>query len=176
MDLRKRRILMNALFNSQFNYCPVIWMFQSGALNNKINRLHERCLRIIYNDKTSTFNELLEKDNSVSINCRNIQAKATEVFKVANGMSPIIMNKIFQLREESHYNLRYTSNFVIPPIHSVYHGSESADLGPKIWELMIPVIQQIESFNGFKKEIKTWKPANCPCRICKSCIPSLGFL
>ena len=53
MELGKRRIFMNALFNSQFNYCPVIW--------NKINRLHEQCLPIILNDKASTFKELLEK-------------------------------------------------------------------------------------------------------------------
>ena len=51
--------------------------------------------------------------------------------KAANGMSPEIMNEIFQLTEKSHYNLRYTSEFIIPPIHSVYHGSESASyLGP----------------------------------------------
>ena len=79
MELGKRRILMNAFFNSQFNYCPVIWMCHSRALNNKINRLHERCLRIIYNDKTSTFKELLEKDNSVTIHYRNIPALATEM-------------------------------------------------------------------------------------------------
>ena len=72
MELGKRRMLMNAFFNSQFNYCPVIWMCHSRALNNKINRLHERCLRIIYNDKTSTFKKLLEKDNSASIHYRNI--------------------------------------------------------------------------------------------------------
>ena len=114
------------------------------ALNNKINRLHEHCLRIIYNGKTSTLNELLEKDNSVSIHYRNIQALAIEKYKVANGMSPVILNEIFQIREESHYNLRYTSNFAVPPIHSVYHGSESASyLGPKIWELIPLVIQQI---------------------------------
>ena len=47
MKLGKRRVLMNAFFISQFNYCPIIWMCQSQALNNKINRLHERCL--IYN-------------------------------------------------------------------------------------------------------------------------------
>ena len=67
MELGKRRILMNIFFDSQFNYCPVIWMCHSRALNNKTNRLHEQCLRIIYNDKTSTFKELLEKDNSISI-------------------------------------------------------------------------------------------------------------
>ena len=81
MELGKRRMLINTFFNFQFNYCPVIWMCQSRTLNNKINRLHERCLRIIYSDKTSTFKELLEKDNSVSMHYRNIQALATEEFE-----------------------------------------------------------------------------------------------
>ena len=48
IDLPTRRILMNAFFNAQFNYCPTIWMFHSRSLNNKINRLHKRCLRMIY--------------------------------------------------------------------------------------------------------------------------------
>ena len=101
MELRKRRILMNAFFNSQFNYCPVIWMCHSRALNNKINRLHERCLRIIiYNHKTSTFKELLEKDDPVSIHNRKIQALAIEMYKVANGMDPEMMNEIFQLKRK----------------------------------------------------------------------------
>ena len=126
MDLQKRRTLMNAFFDSQFNYCPVIRMFRSRDLNNKINRFHERCLRIVDYDDTFTFNELLEWYNSVSIHYRNIQALAIEMFKVANEMSSVIMNEIFQLREESHYNLRDTSNFVIPLIQSVHHGSESA--------------------------------------------------
>ena len=85
-------------------------MCHSRTLNNKINRLHERCLRIIYSDKISTFKELLEKDNSASIHYRNIQALATEIYKVSNGVSPEIMNEIFQLREKSHYNLRYTTD------------------------------------------------------------------
>ena len=82
MELGKKQILMNAFFNSQFNYCPVIWMYHSRALNSKINRLHEQCLRIIYNDKTSTFKELLEKENSVSMHYRNIHALAIEMYKV----------------------------------------------------------------------------------------------
>ena len=177
MELGKRRMLMNAFFSSQFNYSPVIWMCHSRALNKKINRLHERSLCIIYNDKTSTFKELLEKANSVSIHYRNIQALAMEMYKVANGMSPEIMNEIFQLREKSHYNLRYTSEFIIPPIHSVHHGSESVSyLGPKIWELIPPVIRQIDTFSGFEKAIKKWKPTNCPCRISKTCIPNVSFL
>ena len=49
MDLSKRKFLMNAFFNSQFSCCPFVWMFHNCALNNKMNRLHERCLRIMYN-------------------------------------------------------------------------------------------------------------------------------
>ena len=64
---------MNAFFTSQSSYCPLVWMCRSRTNNNKINRLHERCLRIVYNDKQSSLNELLEKDGSVSIHMKNIQ-------------------------------------------------------------------------------------------------------
>ena len=97
MELPKRRILMNALFKAQFNYCPIVWMFHSRSLNNKINRLHERCLRIIYNDKRSSFEELLVKDNSVSVHHNNIHTLAIEMYKVVNGISPEIMNDVFKV-------------------------------------------------------------------------------
>ena len=145
MELTKRRILMNAFFDSQFNYCPLIWMFHSRNLNNKINRLHERCLQVIYNDKTSSFEQLLENDNSVSIHHRNIQRLAIKMYKVTNGLSSEIMNEIFQIREGSRYNLRYTSQFTIPPIHSVYNDGESVSyIGPKIWELIPHAFKQIK--------------------------------
>ena len=65
MSLSKKRTVINAFFNSQFNYCLLIWMCHSSENSNKINRLHGRCFIIIYNDKRSSFNALLEKDKSV---------------------------------------------------------------------------------------------------------------
>ena len=155
MELPKRHILMNAFFKSQFKYCPIIWMFHSRCLNNKINRLHERCLRMIYNDKISNFEELLNKDNSVSIHHNNIHALAIEMYKVANDMSsPDIMNEVFKLKNTPH-NLRHTSHFSIDPVHSVYNGIESASyLGPKIWEQIPAEIKNKDSLDDFKKEIK----------------------
>ena len=126
MELPKRRTLLNAFFKSQFNYCPTIWMFHNRSLNNKINRLHERCLRIIYNDKHSNFEELLNKDSSVSIHHNNLHALAIEMYKVANSMSTEIPNEVFKLKGNPHYNLRHTSQFSVDPIHSVYNGAESA--------------------------------------------------
>ena len=52
VTLSKRRLLMNSFFKMQFNYCPLIWMCHSRENNRKINRLHERCLRTIYNDNS----------------------------------------------------------------------------------------------------------------------------
>ena len=67
ININKRRMLMNSFFRSQFNYYPLIWMCHSRINNRKTNRLHERCLRTIYNDKQSSFIKLFGKDNSVSI-------------------------------------------------------------------------------------------------------------
>ena len=67
---------------------------------------------LIYNDKTSTFKELLQKDNSVSVHYYNIQAFVIQMYKAANGMSPEIMSEIFQLREKSHYNLIHYTLYI----------------------------------------------------------------
>ena len=46
------------------------------------------------------------------------------------------MSEIFQVREESRYNLRYTSQFTIPLIQNVYNGIESVSfMGPKYGSL-----------------------------------------
>ena len=54
-SLKRRRTLMKAFIESQFAYCPLIWMFCQRSSNTRINHLHERALRIVYNDNESTF-------------------------------------------------------------------------------------------------------------------------
>ena len=81
MNLTKRKLLMNSFFTSQFNYCPLVWMCHHRTINNKINRLHERCLRIVYNDNKSSFPELLDKDKGVTIHVKNVRALAVERVK-----------------------------------------------------------------------------------------------
>ena len=66
MDQRKLRTLMRAFITSQFQYCPLIWMFHGRQLNQKINKIQERALRITYKDDESTYGELLEKDCAVT--------------------------------------------------------------------------------------------------------------
>ena len=167
---------MKAFITSQFGYCPLIWMFHSRALNNKINSIHERALRITYNDRTSTFEELLNKDNSVSIHHRNLQVLVTELYKVKSNMASEILNETFQNRTSS-YNLRTNSSFAVRPVHSVYRGTESLSfLGPKIWELVPEDAKQSESLEIFKKKIKQWVPSRCPCRLCRIYLQNIGFV
>ena len=85
-------------------------MCQSRENNSKISRLHERCLRTIYNDKQSSFNEFLEKYGSVSIHERNLQVLATEMYKISNGLSTPLMKDIFPINRNP-YNLRPNFQF-----------------------------------------------------------------
>ena len=82
-------------FMAQFSYCLLIWMFHSRKLNKRISKLHEHCLRIVYSDNTSSLEELLETDNSLSKHHRNIQVLATELYNIVNRVSPEIMKKSF---------------------------------------------------------------------------------
>ena len=96
INISKKRILVNSFFNLQFNYCPLVWMFHSRSINNKINSLQERVLRIVYNDFKSSFRNLLEKDGTVSMHAKNLQKLATEILKIPKNFSVPVMNELFQ--------------------------------------------------------------------------------
>ena len=98
-------------------------MFHSRIINNKINSLRERCLHLFCGDKSPSFEKLLEQDKSVTIHTKNPQIVATEMFKVYQNISPIF-SEIFH-RRDINYNLRINSDFAVPNVRSVYHGSDS---------------------------------------------------
>ena len=66
-NIQKRRIIVKSFVTSWFGYCSLFWMFSSSRLNNKIDSIHDRALRITYQDHISPFQELLTKGNSVSM-------------------------------------------------------------------------------------------------------------
>ena len=174
MTLKQGKIILKTFILSHFGYCPLVWMFHSRKLNHRINRLHERALRITYKDDKSSFNELLAKDESFTVHERNIQTLAIELYKVAYGLSPKIMDLILPLNCQDEFPRQNT--FKTFNVKTVSWGTETiAHLGPKIWSI-VPSDMKKFSLSKFIKKIRKWKPIKCPCRICKIYIRDLGFV
>ena len=55
MNIHKRRMTMNGFIAPEFGYCPLVWMFHRRKLDSRVNELHERALRIVYQDYASSF-------------------------------------------------------------------------------------------------------------------------
>ena len=121
---KKRKFLRISFFNPQFNYCPLIWILHSWSNNNKIKHFHEHRFPLIYNDKKSSYEELLIKDGTVFIHHRNIQTLANEMFKVKNELSLEISCDIYIQRINNHYNLRNINNFETPFVRTTYNGTQ----------------------------------------------------
>ena len=110
-------------------------MFRSRTLNTKINELHERALRLVYNDYISSFENLLNIDNTFTIHERNLQKLATEMCKIKNNLSLSFLSDIFPLSQNP-YELRNKNICKTENIHTVFYGSGTVSFrGPKTWAL-----------------------------------------
>ena len=176
LNTDKLKIIMKTFIESQFNYCPLVWMFHSRMLNNKINKLHETALRIVYKNPRLTFQELLDLDNSFTIHHRNLQKLATQMFKIKNNLSPILMQGLFPIHENN-YDLRNKRCWETSNVRTTCYGTETLLFrGQKTWQLIPPEIKDSKNLNEFKNKIRKWKPEGCTFRQCKVFIHDLGFI
>ena len=122
ISTNQAQLLIGSFIMTQFSYCPLIWMCHSRKINNQINKLHRRALTLVYNDKSSSFWKLLERDNSVTIHERSIQVLLTEIFKVKSGAAPVIMTEFSKFKDHS-YILRKNNCLERRIIKSCKYGS-----------------------------------------------------
>ena len=88
LSIKQNKLIYMSFIEAQFKYCPSTWMICSRSCNNKINKLHEKALRLVYDDYESSFDVLLNKNKSFSIHHQNIQKLMIEVYKSLNKPSP----------------------------------------------------------------------------------------
>ena len=144
-----------------------MWMLCSRSANNKINKLHERALRIVYYDYNSKFEEFLTKDGSFTIHHQIIQTLATEMFKVHNGFHKSLLKISFIIIMKITF-IVYDLNPTFKELTLLLIGVESVRyIGPVIWNNSSIETKSIKNFDIFKTEVRKWKPTNCSSRLCK---------
>ena len=145
-------------------------------MNNLINRIQKRALRLIHNDHVSSFQDIIEMTKEKTICQNNLESLTEEIYKFVNALSLPIIRDAFVIRNNK-YNLRnfqclYYSNNI-----TAKYGAETVTCrGPEIWNLVPEETKNASSFEIFKKEIRKWKSEKCRCRMCKTYIQHVGLI
>jgi hypothetical protein len=174
LPFHKRLLIMKTFIESQFSYCPLVWMFCSCTMNRKINHLHARALRLVYDDYASTYDELLCKDKSMCFHHRNIHLVAIEVYKAKHDLSPPFMKEIFVTANKR--ETRSGDSLVRPHVRTVNSGERTLrNFGSIVWNTMLPKeLKSCATLEIFKNSIKNWIPDNCDCVLCRVNVEGVG--
>ena len=177
LTFQQKKIVLSSFVHCHFSYAPLAWMFHSREINHKINRVHERALRILYNDELSSFMELLKKDGGFTVHERNIQKLLTEMFKAKNNIEPHLLQGIFEANTYEGPTLRHSKYFSRPNVNTVKYGEKSLqNLGVRLWDQLPRDMQEVRNISKFKLFIDKWRPIKCPCDFCKIYIGGLGYV
>ena len=155
MGFKEKEILLNSFVYSNFNYCPLVWHFCSSKSLNKIEKMQERALRLLHNDFTSDYSELLNKSGKPSMEVKRLRTLALEIFKTLNNLNPDYM-------KETHrpFDIKVNQN------SSTKHGQKSLkSLGPHIWNSLSIEIKEETNYEKFKNYINKWFGVKCKCSM-----------
>ena len=108
-----QKVIFNSFIKGRYNYCTLLWMFSTRAINHKINRLHERELTALLSDENSTFQDKLSKSNDTAMHVKNIQKLIIEFYKYLYTLSSPIMKEAFTKRIVK-YNLQSCRITLLP--------------------------------------------------------------
>ena len=151
---------------SAFNYCPMTWHFCSKENINRMEKIQERALRFVYEDYSSSYNELLSKIKLPILHVRRMRTMAIETFNIVNKLSPPVLHDLLQ-RRDSKYNFRYSNILKIPSVRTSTYGKNSFRCAaPVLWNSSPEEIRSSSNFNQFKQLISLWNGHDCKCNIC----------
>ena len=122
LELQKASLLYNSFILTTFNYCPLTWMFCGKPTSDMANRVHKRALRVLLSDYDSSIEELLHKNEEVTIHEKNLQKLMLEVYRYVTSGDPSFLWELFN-RKTLPYTLRIKNS---PPTSK--HDDQ------KVWE------------------------------------------
>ena len=130
-------------------------MIHNSGLNSKINYIQERALSIVHNDYDSSFEDLLNKDKSITYHQRNLQQMAINIFLKKIGTAPKVMNDIITVIEKNTFNLRSGMHLTRVNVHSAKYGTESTgNLGAESLTFVPVYMKHLNALSAFKNHIR----------------------
>ena len=148
---------------SNFTYCALLWHFCGKVNNGKIEKINERALRIIYNDYTSTYKEMLDISHSDTVLLARLKNLTLDVFKSIKTLNPPYLNKLFEIKE-SPYDTRKSIQLVQPLRQTTTYGLRTISYtGAKLWNDLPFQIDDITELDvhDFKDILKSWEGVDC---------------
>ena len=124
LTIEKAKILGNGFIEHQFNYAPLLWMFRRKTIYSKIEKIHHKTLKVIY-ESNHTYNNLLLQSNTASTHQRHLRFLMTEIYKSISQLNPEFMwfNLSCFRHKDMPYNLRKGLTLGLPKTHSFYFGT-----------------------------------------------------
>ena len=131
------KALASSFVNTQFNYCAIVWMFCSRKSKFRLENIHKRVLRVVYNECEKNYKDLLADHDEISIHQKHLQFLGNEVFNSTNKLNLQFMWCFFE-NHESPYNLRCVSVIKLPGANTTKYGTNSLNFGCAILWNIIP--------------------------------------
>ena len=168
LDEKQAKLLYNSFILLQFNYSSIIWMFCNKTNYKKIEKIQKRGLRIVYNEPQMSLEELLNRDQGLSVHCKHIITLLTEIYKTFAEENPHFMKDIF-IQKEVRYNLRISNLLALPKTNTKKFGLYSFGFrASQLWNQLPDHIKNEVSTKLFKNKVKeNWQDIKCSCCICR---------
>ena len=161
LDYASRLPIYMSFIMSNFNYCPVVWMFTSKSSLSKLEDIQKRALRFVLNDCTSDYHELTNKADVPGVKIMALRYLAIEVYKCVNGLNPTYLNDLFTIKT-CKYDLRDDYLIYRSKVLTTNHGLKSfKDYGATIWNILPESFKGTISLVEFKVLIKSWNGPKC---------------
>ena len=161
--------IYNAFIASNFNYCSTVWHFCSNRSLYKLEKLHKQALRVVLNDYSSSYGDLLDKVSKPTLYVSRLKAIATEAYKCKANENPDYINVMLNPLIKP-YNLRGGPRAEQPKVNTTSCGLHSFKYQiAKLWNEMPSHIKEATSLYNFKSLLSKWAGPECNCGSCVLC-------
>ena len=159
LDLDSRKMIFNSFIRSHFNYCPLVWHFCGKQNSDKLEKIQERALRIMYKNYESSYDELLKLSGTQTLLLQRLKIMVLEVFKSVCQLNPTCITTMFDIKEVP-YSMRNPIKIIQPKRKTTHYGLRTFSYtGAKMWNELpfgLTSIDDIE-ITEFKRLLNTWE-------------------